>query len=61
MTALTGAIAALTAMLERNGRAAPEQYRVVEQLQQRIAELEAENERLRNGNGGTSPHGVGEE
>ena len=58
MTALTGAIAALTAMLERNGHASPEQSRVVEQLRQRIAELEAENARLRNDNGGDPSYGA---
>ena len=56
MTALTGTIAALTAMLERNGHTSPEQSRVIEQLQQRIADLEAENARLRNDNGGDPPH-----
>ena len=58
MTALTGTIAALTAMLERNGHTSPEQSRVIEQLQQRVAELEAENARLRNGNGSDPPNGA---
>ena len=49
MTALTGTIAALTALLERNGHASPDQSELVERLRQRIADLEAENVRLRNG------------
>lgn len=52
---------ALIAILDRNGHAAPEQSRVIDQLQQRIAELEAENARLRNGNGGAQPHEDGGE
>ena len=42
---------ALIAILERNGHTPPEQSRAIEQLQRRIAELEAENARLRNGDG----------
>ena len=61
MTALAGTITALTAILERNGHTSPEQSRVVEQLQQRIAELETENARLRNGNGGNPPHDAASE
>ncbi len=50
MTALAGTITALTAVLERNGHSAPpDQSAVIEDLQQRVAELEAENARLRNG------------
>ena len=52
---------ALIAIVERNGHASPEQSRVVEQLQQRIAELETENARLRNGNGGNPPHAAASE
>ena len=48
---------ALIALLGRNGHAAPEQSDVIAQLQSRIAELEAENARLRNGNGSDPPHG----
>ena len=52
MTALTGTITALAAILERNGHGAPaDQSAAIEQLQRRIAELEAENAQLRNGNG----------
>ena len=61
MTALTGTIAALTAMLERNGHTSPEQSRLVEQLQQRVAELEAENARLRDNKNGDAPHGAASE
>ena len=50
MTALTGTIAALTALLERNGQSS-NQSELVEQLRSRIDELEAENARLRNGDG----------
>lgn len=50
MAALTGTITALTAILERNGHSAPtDQSAVIEQLQRRIAELEAEVALLRNG------------
>ena len=53
MTMLTGAITALTAIVDRNGHTSPNQSGIIEQLQQRIAELEAENSQLRpvNGNG----------
>ena len=61
MTALTGTIAALTAMLERNGHGSSEQSAVIAQLQSRIAELEAENARLRNGNGSDPPHDAADE
>ncbi|MYC33155.1 MAG: hypothetical protein F4X64_08270 [Chloroflexi bacterium] len=50
MTALTGTITALTAVLERNGHSAPtDESPVIGELQRRVAELEAENARLRNG------------
>ena len=46
ITALTGTIAAI---LERNGHSAPtDQSAVIEELQQRVAELETENASLRN-------------
>lgn len=61
MTALTATISALTAMLERNGHTSPGQPGVIAQLQRRIEELEAENARLRNGNGGNPPHGPASE
>ena len=55
MTALTGMITALTAILERNGHNAPaDQSAVIERLQQRIAELEAEMALLRNGDAASS-------
>ena len=57
MTVLTGTITALAAVLERNGHNAPtDQSAVIEDLQRRVAELEAENVRLRNGNGDNLPH-----
>ena len=49
MTALTGMITALAAVLERNGHTPPDQSAAIEQLQRRIAELEAEITLLRNG------------
>ena len=61
MTALTGAISALTAILERNGHVSPNQSTVIEQLQRRIAELETENARLRNGNGDNPSHNAASE
>lgn len=52
MAALTGAITALTAILERNGHSAPpDQSAAIAQLQRRITELEAEIALLRNGDG----------
>ena len=55
MTALTGTITALTAVLERNGHSTPtDQTAAIEQLRQRIVELEAENARLRNGDAASS-------
>ena len=50
MTALTGTITALTAVLERNGHSAPtDQSAAIEQLQRRVAELEAEIALSQNG------------
>ena len=48
MTALTGTIAALTGLLERNGQAS-DQSELIEQLRRRVNELKTENARLRNG------------
>ena len=56
MTALTGTITALTALIERNGNGSSEQSGVIRQLQRRIDELESENDRLRNGNGNGPTH-----
>ena len=42
---------ALIALMERNGNASLDQSGVIAQLQLRISELEAENARLRNGDG----------
>ena len=48
---------ALITILERNGHSAPaDQSAVIEDLQRRIAELESENARLRNGSDGNPPH-----
>ena len=55
LTALMGAITAMTAIVERNGHTPPEQTAVVRELRQRINRLEAENARLRAGNGQNPP------
>ena len=52
---------ALIALLERNGHASPEQSAVIGQLQSRIADLEAENARLRDNKNGDAPHGAASE
>lgn len=57
MAVLTGTIAALTAILERNGHTPADQSTAIEQLERRIAELEAEIALLRNGDHGGYPHG----
>ena len=46
---------ALIALMERNGHTSADQSAVIGQLQRRIAELEAENAQLRNGNGDDPP------
>ena len=46
---------ALIAIVERNGHTPPEQTAVVQELRQRINRLEAENARLRAGNGPNPP------
>ena len=51
LAALMAAITAMTAIIERNGHTPPEQTAVVQELRQRINRLEAENARLRAGNG----------
>ena len=47
---------ALIAIVERNGHTPPEQTAVVQELRQRINQLEAENARLRAGNGNGDDH-----
>ena len=62
LAALMGAITAMTAIVERNGHTPPEQTAVVQELRQRINQLEAENARLRasNGNGNDNSDAVSE-
>ena len=55
LAALMAAITAMTAIVERNGHTPPEQTAVVQELRQRINQLEAENARLRAGNGPNPP------
>ena len=55
LAALMAAITAMTAIVERNGHTPPEQTTVVQELRQRINRLEAENARLRAGNGPNPP------
>ena len=56
LAALMAAITAMTAIIERNGHTPPEQTAVVQELRQRINQLEAENARLRAGNGNGNDH-----
>ena len=51
---------ALIAIVERNGHTPPEQTAVVQELRQRINQLEAENARLRAGNGNDHSDAVSE-
>ena len=51
---------ALIAIVERNGHTPPEQTAVVQELRQRINQLEAENARLRAGNGNDDSDAVSE-
>ena len=51
---------ALIAIVERNGHTPPEQTAVVRELRQRINRLEAENARLRAGNGNDHSDAVSE-
>ena len=51
---------ALIAIVERNGNTPPEQTAVVQELRQRINQLEAENARLRAGNGNNHSDAVSE-
>ena len=62
LAALMAAITAMTAIIERNGHTPPEQTAVVQELRQRINQLEAENARLRasNGNGNDDSDAVSE-
>ena len=54
-------LTALIALLERNGNASSDQSAVIEQLQRRITELEAEIASLQNGNGGNPASGSASE
>ena len=54
-------MAALIALMERNVHTSADQPAVIEQLQRRIAELEAEVARLRNGDGANPTHGSASE
>jgi hypothetical protein len=47
---------ALIALLERNGHASSDQSELIGQLQRRIADLEAENARLKNDSGENPSH-----
>ena len=60
LAALMAAITAMTAIVERNGHTPPEQTAVVQELRQRINQLEAENARLRAGNGNDHSDAVSE-
>ena len=51
---------ALIAIVERNGHTPPEQTAVVQELRQRVNQLEAENARLRAGNGNGDSDAVSE-
>ena len=53
-------MAALIAIVERNGHTPPEQTAVVQELRQRINQLEAENARLRASNGNDDSDAVSE-
>ena len=60
LAALMAAITAMTAIIERNGHTPPEQTAVVQELRQRINQLEAENARLRASNGNDDSDAVSE-